>query len=280
MHILKYKKSEVVISEEGAYVSSLKLDGIDVIQSSRDGQKTHGGLSLLIPFADIVYEAKYSFEGVDYVLPRNAVYENDFKNSIHGLTRDMKWETLKKGNKYVIMTCVLNDPGYPSALDISVKYSIKEDSFEVTMILRNSGSKNCPIMVGAHPYFISDGNWKIECRDPLIRLDDITNKETQSDVPKVSVYESYSIESSKIKKYDDTFFGGGTLSIQTNGIRIEFMRHNMPLFSVYNGPFAPENSFSVVPLTSAPNSFNNNFGLRVIDPGKSFVCGFTMSITK
>ena len=280
MHILRYTESEAVISEEGAYVSSLKLDGIDVLQSSEDGQKTHGGLSLLIPYADIVYGAKYSYRGVDYVLPRNAVYENDFNNSIHGLTRDLKWRILKKGNKYVIMTCVLNNPGYPSELDISAKYSIKEDSFEVSMILENTGSQACPLMVGAHPYFISDGNWKIECVDPLIRLDGITNKETQPDLPKVSVYDSYSIESSKIKKYDDTFFGGGILSVMTKGIRIEFTRRNMPFFSVYNGPFAPENSFSIVPLTSAPNSFNNKFGLRELEPGKFFVCGFTMNIKK
>ena len=91
MKKLEFQNSDALISQEGAYVTSLVLDGKPVLQGSLDHQKTHGGLSLLIPYADLVYGAKYEFEGVEYSLPRNAGYENDLFNSIHGLINDKNW---------------------------------------------------------------------------------------------------------------------------------------------------------------------------------------------
>lgn len=280
MEHINYLNSEATISEEGAYVSSLILDGIPILQGSLDGYKTHGGLSVLIPYADIVYESKYTFDGVEYSLPKNATYENDFKNSIHGLTNDIKWKIRKRGEGYLNLACSVENPGYPSRLGVTVTYRLRHHSFDVGISLRNTGEKACPVMAGSHPYFISDGKWRIEFSDPLVSLIGITDKKVQSDVPNLSAITSYDVIDSSTKIFDDSFFGGGRLILRTDTSSVELKRKNMPFFSVYNGSFAPENSFSIIPLTAAPNAFNNKFGLKVLYPKKTFKCSFSMRLIR
>lgn len=278
MERLVFQNSEAIISQVGAYVVSLALDGKQVLQSSLDNKKTHGGLSLLIPYADLVYGAKYEYEGVEYTLPRNAGYENDFFNSIHGLTNNLNWTVKSRKDATITLTCKVEDKGLPSTLRAYVRYSIKSNVFKVEIGLKNTGRKNCPVMVGAHPYFISDGDWEIQGSDPLISLNNITDKEFQSEKPEISICPSNTISYDPHKKYDDSYFGGGTLFIKTNDLKIELRRTNMPFFSVYNGKFAPNNSFSIVPITAAPNSFNNKFGLKSMAPKETFRCGFVIKM--
>jgi len=278
MERIDYLDNEAIILEDGAYVSSLTLGGIPAIQRSVDGYKTHGGISLLIPYADIVYGAKYSFEGIEYLLPKNATYENDFKNSIHGLTNDLRWNVKKKMEGYLKMACIVENPGYPSKLGASVTYKLKHNSFHIEISLKNLGEKSCPVMVGLHPYFKSDGKWKIICDEPLVSLKGITDKEVQSDLIHIDPFESYEISNNNRRIFDDCFLGGGNIHIITNNTTIELRRDNLPFFSVYNGPFAPKNSFSIVPMSAAPNSFNNKFGLKSLKPKESFNCRLSIKL--
>ena len=278
MEHINYMKGEATISEEGAYVSSLILDGIPILQGSIDGYKTHGGLSVLIPYADIVYESRYTFEGIEYSLPRNATYEHDFKNSIHGLTNDIKWRIRKRGEGYLNLACSVENSGYPSRLGVTVTYRLGYHKFDVGISLKNTGEKTCPVMAGLHPYFISDGKLRIEFSDPLVSLMGITDKEVQSDSLNLLAMTSFDALDSSTKIFDDSFFGGGKLILRTETSSLELVRKNMPFFSLYNGPFAPRNSFSIIPMTAAPNAFNNKFGLKVLYPMETFRCSFSLRL--
>ena len=82
------------------YVESLILDGVDILKKTVDGVKPHGGSCILIQYADIVSNARYSFNGKEYRLPKNAEYEGDYVNSMHGLVLYKTWKVIdRKDNK-------------------------------------------------------------------------------------------------------------------------------------------------------------------------------------
>ena len=80
-------------NSRGAYLEYLEKDGIDLIRKSLDGNSTHGGGAVLFPFGNRVRNAEYTYDNRNYQLPRN-----DGKNSIHGLVRDLIFDSIECDN--------------------------------------------------------------------------------------------------------------------------------------------------------------------------------------
>ena len=102
MEIIRKDKSFAMISKKGAFVSYLKLINREIFKQTVDGYTTHGGMSTLIPYADLVKNASYKWLGTTYYLPKNAKYENNFNDSIHGLIRSSKFNINKKTNQFPV----------------------------------------------------------------------------------------------------------------------------------------------------------------------------------
>ena len=160
-------RSRAGIDPVGAYLKSLVLDNREVLMESLDGKQTHGGMALLIPFANRVRNAEYSFDGIKYRLPNN-----DGRNSIHGLTRDVEWKKLHRNanSKEAELEYTLESKGYPSVMRILVKYGITENSLAVDFSAFNLGSRPVPLVIGTHPYFRINGNWQIHHSTEIKKL--------------------------------------------------------------------------------------------------------------
>ncbi|AGO60563.1 aldose 1-epimerase [Ferroplasma acidarmanus] len=272
MITLLENNSKVLISRKGAYVESLIINGINILKETNDNIEPHGGLSILIPYADIVSKATYKFNGKQYLLPKNAGYEGDLINSMHGLTLDQTWKVITKSDKKIDFQVILNENFYPSKLLIDVIYMIDNAKFSVDYSIKNIGDKSCPIMCGAHPYFIFSDYWKFEFHDAAVQLKRYNTKsittqritDTISNVPN--------------KLYDNAYFGGGIVDFYTKYLKMEIIRYNMPFFEIYNGTYAGQNSVAFEPLTGAPNCFNNGMGLKTLKQNDKFECGFSCSL--
>lgn len=262
--------SRADIDTLGAYLSSLRIGSVEVLKESKDGHQTHGGCAVLSPFANRIRKAEYKFEGVKYGLPKNSG-----EHSIHGLLRDYRWNIEKSGNnKLAVLSSVLKHPGYPSELYSKLTYSISEDSFSVGYLAFNTGSANCPLLIGFHPYFLTGNKWKLDYRGNIIKLlyrdQFFPSGETET--------ADLKSEDLHISALDNCFRFDGDLRLISDNGTLLIRRSNMPYLVIYNGTFAGNDSVAIEPMTGAPDAFNNGIGLLRLRPGESFSCGFGITV--
>lgn len=270
---LQTDESHASILRKGAYVESLILNGVDILKKTIDGVQPHGGLSVMIPYADIVSNARYSFNGKEYRLPKNAGYEGDYINSMHGLVLDKTWKVIDRKNNEIKLGLSLTEKCYPSKLMITVHYMIRSSEFEVFFKVKNVGKKDAPIMCGSHPYLLFDGYWKFQFHDAVVLLKNTDKLSVTTNRLKYN-----KITSLGGRQYDNAYFGGGEVDFVTRRKKIKIRRYNMPFFEIYNGIYSNPGSVAFEPLTGAPNCFNNRIGLKILKGNEEMNCGFSLAL--
>jgi aldose 1-epimerase len=270
------KSNEARISLRGAFVQSLTLDGVPILYMRKDRIRwclLHGGSCVLIPYVDLVKNATYFYHGQRYFLPKNGKPEGDSINSIHGLVLNKNWELMKQTVEGAVLNTTLVNSGYPSKLKIQASYSIRDRLFTTRFRIRNIGKHTAPLMCGAHPYFIFTKWWELKCSKPIKHI-----KKYDSDEPEITTEDCSSINSHSSSKLDEYYEGGGDLRLLSEDREIEIRRTNMPFFGVYNGIYAGQSSVNIKVITSAPNCFNNKYGVIDIKPNQIINCGFTLRL--
>jgi aldose 1-epimerase len=111
--------------------------------------------ALLAPFANRVADARYRFDGVGYDLAPGAV--GAARASRHGFVRDADFVVAALGADeqaagVLFATAIAPHPGYPFALDFTVRYTLAADGLSLETTLRNTGSRAAPAFAGWHPY--------------------------------------------------------------------------------------------------------------------------------
>ena len=274
MEELKCGSSSCRISSRGAFVSSLNIKGKELLKKPEDRYVTHSGMSVLIPYADIVKNGTYIWNDVKYELPKNGIYEKDYDNSIHGLVRSSPFSIAFKDTNSVLLKYTIYNKGYPSLLKIDIDYSLSADMLRTIYVVENAGKKNAPLQCGAHPYFIFKDFWIIHFDKSVKLLKDVLEV-----IPKTDNSTFNYLTKKRKGYYDDTFHGNTTIHIVSSDRQIEVRRTRMPYFEVYDGIYASGNSVAIEPLTGPPNSYNNSISLINLAPGEVFLCMFDISAT-
>lgn len=270
MPTIEYGNSRADIEQLGAYISTLKIGSTEIFKKSNDGRQTHGGCAVLSPFANRVRNATYTFEGKQYVLPKNAG-----EHSIHGLLKDLIWNIESSGNASEIsLSSRLNHPGYPSVLHSRLLYSISSDGFTVNYKATNAGTSNLPLMIGFHPYFLVGKEWSIDYKGTMRKLvyeDQFFPNGEMETVDLMSGNMNHSV-------FDNCFLFDGDIRLISSNATVLIRRFKMPYIVIYNGIFAEQISVAIEPMTGAPDAFNNHMGLLKLASGESFQCGFELML--
>lgn len=264
--------SRAVIMLKGAYVRSITLNGTDLLKESHDGKDTHGGMAMLLPFANRVRDARFVWDKRTYQLPKN-----NGEHSIHGLTRDVDWIVKHRGKESVSLWYKIDSGEYPVALFLKVTYTVSDTAFRVDIEASNEGQVPAPFMAGMHPYFLFDGEWKLRGQSNILRLN---YKDKYFPDGSFVPYNPEKIGSSAGETYDDTFIAGDSIILVTGDRKVMVRNIRMPFLVVYSGEYAQGKSVALEPMTGAPDSFNNGIGLVTIDPGESFNCSAIFEIYK
>jgi len=131
---------------------------------------------MLLPYANRIGGAKYTFNGTEHHLPINDVA--GLNNSLHGLLWDRTMHVASSSaddtHASVILEYTFNAPGeqpaqgYPFALKVAIEYTLTEGRFEVAVRATNLdvGGWPLPFYNGWHPYFLCH-----PCSAALIVLD-------------------------------------------------------------------------------------------------------------
>lgn len=266
---LRKNESLAFIDSTGAYLSSLILNGVRILKESEDGESTHGGSAILIPFANRIKDARYVFQGKEFFLP-----VNDGNNSIHGLVREKIFNIVKTTDDSAVLRYDLEDSGYPSKIQILVSYHLAKYSISVDFTVINTGGRDVPIVVGAHPYFLVNGEYFIHTDEPVLMLN-----YTDHYFPDGNA-RFFDIGKNNLSgmNLDNSFFGGGEITLISRDLEISIYRNKMPFFVLYNGKYSSGKSIAIEPMTAAPDAYNNGIGLNIIRPGNKFECGFGIKL--
>jgi aldose 1-epimerase len=255
--------SRATIDPVGAHVAEVLLGGVRVIKPSEDGSQTHGGIAVLIPYAGRVRHGRYRFEGADFQLP---VRKDG--HAIHGFAKDTRWKVLEKGPDSATLGCRLKGVGYPSTIEVTMSYSVGRNTFRTGCTVRNAGSRDCPLVVGFHPYFLGE-EWTILTDGPAYRY------RLRDGFFPTGEREPYSFDGVGPRtRLDDCFEVPGTVLFRSEGRELKIGRRRMPYLVVYDGKYAEERSVAIEPYSALPDAYNNGIGLKVLKRGRVFTCGY------
>lgn len=258
--------SAAEVDARGAYLRSLVLGGQEILLKEEDGRQTHGGACNLIPYAGRIRGGTYSSGGERYSFPKGKD-----GNSIHGFAREHDFTCIAESDGKATFRADLSDTGYPSRLEVSIRYGLDERRLTVSYHAENKGSRDAPLVIGSHPYFLIHGGWGLTTSSPARELalkdryfPDGSMRDFRFDRDLTGMH------------LDSCFTGGGELTLDTGRGRLVIRRKGMEYFLVYNGEYTRGESVAVEPMTGAPDAYNNGLGLTVLRPGSSFECSYSV----
>jgi aldose 1-epimerase len=295
----------VIVPAAGCQCLSYSVGTLDVIAGppSPDSWRTHphrGGIPILFPWPSRIAGARFTFEGIEHLLPVN---EPALGNAIHGFACERAFRVTRQGSNYV--TAILDSSQHPDLNSMWPWPFVLEINYEVGNGLRlrarisNSGKSTMPFGFGAHPYFHApldpgatrdaitlqldaDARWPLDAR--MIP--------SGPAVPLAGKYDLRTPRPIGAETYDDAF----TMipSADTSAPRARMVDPSLkfavevradPAFGQFV-IYAPSNNAVVAlePYTCAPDAFNLalrgiDSGARELPPGLVFEAGFEIRLS-
>lgn len=150
--LLDHAGTSAVVTEVGAHLRSLRIDGVDVLTSfGADELPPASSGAVLAPWPNRLRDGAYTFDGVDYAVPIN---EHARGTALHGLVSWHRWEVAEHSPREVSLSlATVPQPGYPFPLALSLTYAIVGDGeLQVTTTARSLGESEAPYGLGFHPW--------------------------------------------------------------------------------------------------------------------------------
>ena len=144
---------QLATSPYGASLRGLTRAGNPVITGYTGAAHKVGGQGdVLIPFPGRVTEGRYPFEGQTLQMDKN---DSEGPNAIHGFVRKKIWDSrfAETEATYTTEIAASDNPGYPFALSVQVRYALSDAGLTVSFAIENIGKTNAPVAAGFHPYF-------------------------------------------------------------------------------------------------------------------------------
>lgn len=232
----------------------------------------------LSPFVCRLNRGKYNFAGKEYIIEKY-YYE---KNALHGLLYDQPFTIIKQqANKDGAKVSMkyeyqATDPGYPFNYDCIVTYELeKENKLNVITEITNKNETDIPIQDGWHPYF------KIETKidDLKLQFQSIEMVEFDKDliptgnlIPYKKFYKPKKIGNTSLDNcFTLNFSEGQPICLLQNtekNIQVEIHTdESYPYLQIYTP--SHRNSIAIENISSVPDAFNNDMGLKILSPGDS-----------
>lgn len=292
-----------ILPSLGGAINSLSLTGrgdiISLVNGYPSAAIAHTELytsykgSSLFPFPNRIANGTYQFNNQNFKLPLNCSVQ---KNALHGLVYDKQFRTVStkcEDNSCSITLAYSPSPSlseYPFSYDLEQYYKMGPDrSLSCTTTVKNTDNCAIPIGHGWHPYFqlatqqIDD----LYLQFPAGKRLEIDNFNIPTG--KQEAYNSF--EAGKQigdHQFDDCFFLSGsagkavtTLTNVSLGITLNIWQqtgeHAYNYCQIYTPP--GRRSIAIEPMSCAPDAFNNNRGLIVLQPDEvvSFQWGVSLS---
>ena len=232
----------------------------------------------LSPYVCRLNQGHYSFDDVAFDIGK-------FKlngSSLHGLLYDVPFEVIShESNDHLAMVVLKHsyegsDKGYPFAYDMVVTYTLSnQNRLTLHTQVTNQHNAHIPIADGWHPYF----SLNAPVNDLHLQLSSNTMLEFDAAlIPTGKLLEDTRFTAGAVlgsTQLDNCFLlnraseqPACTLTNQAAGLQLKiFSEENYPYLQLYIPP--QRNCIAIENLSAAPDAFNNQMGLIVLEPGES-----------
>lgn len=144
-----------IASDIGANVSLLQYDGREVLVPLKSLEQLKvnpyiQGAPLLLP-ANRTAEGRFSFEGRDYSLVVNEPLNGAH---LHGLLHKCKFDVCHTSQSSICLKYENKGDIYPFPFEFYVTYSVSENGFRSSYVIKNTGICKMPITFALHTTFV------------------------------------------------------------------------------------------------------------------------------
>ena len=260
---IKNDHLQVTISEKGAELQSLQLNGLEYLwQADPNYWGRHS--PVLFPIIGELKDGKYIFNDKEYHLPR------------HGFARDHVFEATQISSSSAIFTLHSNADTlsvYPFQFLFQVKYEIKEQTLYCSYIVQNVDDKDMYFSVGGHPAFRVPLNDQLKYDDYILAFDKdnilkrflLDNGLTKNDA------EIIVLDDKKLRLKSSLFYNDAIVlkHISSDQIKLysekdphglKFMFEGFPYFGIWAAKDAP--FVCLEPWCGIADNIHHNYQLR------------------
>lgn len=262
------------------------IDGFNSLQDAKINIVNGFKSAKLSPFVCRLNKGDYTFEGTKHHIDKFYLG----REAIHGLLYDAPFviNSFERSDKEaaVFLTCDYNklNEGFPYPFQASIHYSLRAgNALRIQTSITNTGTTNMPVCDGWHPYFSLGNTINEAClqinSNAMVEFDEAL-------LPTGNLIPFNTFETDQ--KIGDTFLDNCFLLKDSEkpscilrdeqaGLELTIAADRQyPYLQVYT----PEhrNSIALENLSSAPDAFNNNMGLRILGPAESAVFTTTYTI--
>ncbi len=234
--------------------------------------------AILFPFANRVENGRYTFQQNQYSLETNAIGES---NALHGLVYNKTFTLIDQEVSYDFASVTLRYDeqqkvkGFPFHYSLELTYILRNENLELKVEVKNKDSKSFPFTIGWHPYF-----WSTNLYHSYLSIN--SDKKLSVDEKKIPV----KIDDVKVddviqimdNDFDDCFV------LNNNEVNFKTPDYSINLRSSYAHNYVqiytPKgvNAIAIEPITGPSNSFNNKFGLQILDAGEKYNVNWVLNL--
>lgn len=289
-------RQHAVVTAVAASLRSLIVDGVALIQEypAQTAPPFCAGW-VLVPWPNRVDRAQWVWEGEQQQL---AVTELATGHAIHGLLTHTAYQVSSQTPCSITLSAdVEPQAGYPFALATSITYELQEDGIVATHRVKNSGSLNAPVAVGAHPFLrlgdfptedltlVVGAGTHIDVDERLIPTGTTTPAAlTGKDLRQGRRVGNLALDDAwtEITRNGD---GGSTHYLQApDGRSVQLhMDESFGYIQTFTtNAFATDKGMvtavAVEPMTAPPNALNSGQGLRWLAPGEDWTLSWGITL--
>lgn len=273
-----------VVTEVAASLHAFTVDGVDIVQRYATGAAPSRGAGIIMsPWPNRIDGGRWLYDGEVQQLD---ITDTEFSHACHGLLRYEQYRLHHRSDSTVTLSSrIYPHPGYPFTLETLVRYSLTDEGLEVRHTFTNIGSRAAPVAVGSHGYYtlgdVATGDLVLTVSAETVytadsRMIPITASAVRD------VYDLRLGRSVREINFDDCFTDqklrdgrysaeltapdGRSVTVWGDSNFDHLVICTTKLFLNERQQFV--DAIAIEPQTAAVNSFNNQIGLKWLEPNE------------
>src|SRR5690606_25838816 len=271
-----------LVSAVGARLLAFAAGAVETIERTpTDAPPPMSAGLTLAPWPNRIRHGRWSARGHDH---RLLITDRRFGAAIHGLVRDVEFETTRLGDAAVrFVTRIGPAVGWPFHLALAVEYRVDRRGLTVTARARNLGDGQAPFALGAHPFFrvgeapvtdlvltgpaasmlVDDGTGIPVDRAPVSPMVDVRRGVRVSELERSRCYTDVAVREGAVSRCIEAPSGD---AVEIWGDP-QFAYWQIFAPRDFPGPDGPTLALAVEPMTAPADAFNSGWGVAWLEPG-------------
>lgn len=266
---------------QGGAIHGWAREGVPLLRLTRPG--ADGGVTVrehasypLMPFSNRIAHGRFSFDGVDYILPRD---QRETRHALHGNALYAPWEVAEIAPRRVLLRLASSPERrdllfFPFSYEAEQTYEITETSLRIFLKICNTDARRFPAGFGHHLYFARHADSIIRFQAGTMWENDAQSlPAARTEIWRQKLAEGFTLDETGFDNCFEGWTGTAEIEYPRAGYRLRI--EASPLFghAVFFTP-PGKDYFAFEPVTHLNDAINRKEdmarnGLRILNPGEA-----------